>query len=276
MFKKNPFLLLSILLHLIVIYVVAQSIMFPSVSGSPQKNLNVIQATLIFDLPTLIPEIPVDVKKEESPLSTDPQEPITMPETPEKSLVESNKELKIPTIPALPQALPTDNQDEQKEELKQELQEKPEQVDDVNTIMFADKNMAPTASLKMLTPTTSMARRHLKSFQQQQQNRLAKQASRYYQQRKNSPVIDDEVKNPFMTEDEKLRDTLKVRTDCSSTSKKTAAVLLTMLGGQIDCSKPPSIDGFIQNRMNKKSILPRQYHQKEQKIPQSVVIKKQP
>jgi hypothetical protein len=269
-FKKNSFLILSILLHLIVIYVVAQSIMFPSMSDSPQKNLDVIQATLIFDLPTPIPETPVDVIKEKTPLSTEPQEAISVSEAPDKSLVESDSKLKIPTIPVLSQALPIDDQDE----LKKELQEKPKQGDNVNTITFADKNMAPTASLEMLTPTTNMARRHLKSFQQQQQNRLAEQASQYYQQRKNSPVINTDVKKPFMSEGEKFKDNLKVRADCSSSTKKTTVVLLSIFGGNIDCSKQPTIEGFIQNRINKKSNLPEQYHQTEQKIPQSVVIKK--
>jgi hypothetical protein len=77
-----------------------------------------------------------------------------------------------------------------------------------------------------------------------------------------------------MTEDDRFKDNLKIRADCSSTSKQTAAVLLGFLGGQIDCSTPPPISGFIQNRLNKKSRLPRKNQQEGQKIPQSVVIKK--
>jgi hypothetical protein len=269
-FKKNLFLLLSILLHLIVMYVVAQSIIFPTISGTPQKNLNIIQATLIFDLLTPIPEIPVDIIKEEIPLSTEPQEAISISETLEKNLVESDSKLKIPTGPVLSQALPTNDQNE----LKEELQKKSEQGDNVDTKTFTDKNMPPTAGLEVLTPTTNMARRHLKSFQQQQQNRLAEQASQYYQQRKNSPVINTDIKEPFMSEGEKFKDNLKIRANCSSSTKKTTVVLLSIFGGNIDCSKQPTIEGFIQNRINKKSDLSERYQHTEQKIPQSVVIKK--
>ena len=250
-------------------YVVAQSVMFPSVTDSPQKKPNIIQAKLMFDLPTPTPEIPVETIKEEAPLPDEPEQDIPVAETPTESQSEPISTQETPTIAALPQA-------ELKKEIPKELQEKPEQNDDVNKITPIDKNITPTASLDMLTPTKNMVRRHLNSFQQQQQNRLAEQASQYYQQRKNSPVISAEVKEPFMSEDEKFRDNLKVRADCSSNTKKTTAVLLGFLGGNIGCSKPPAFKEFIQNRINKKSHLPGKHQQKEQKIPQSVVIKKQP
>ncbi|MEP2651266.1 MAG: hypothetical protein ABJH06_04655, partial [Paraglaciecola sp.] len=100
-------------------------------------------------------------------------------------------------------------------------------------------------------PVTSMARRHLGSFQQQQHQRMAEQASRNYQESKNSPFINTEEKDPFMTEDEKLQESLKVRADCGGTTKKTTAVLLGFLGGNIECSKPPPINNYIQKRLNK-------------------------
>jgi hypothetical protein len=165
---------------------------------------------------------------------------------------------------------------------EEEVQEEPEQNDDSDEsdendeITIIEQTIAPTSTSEIRAPATSMARRHLNSFQQQQRNRAAEQASRDYQQHKNSPVIDDEIKNPFMTENDKFRDSLKVRADCSSTSKKTTAVLLGFLGGQVECSKPPPISGFIQSRINKGSLSPGQYRQEDQKRPQSVVIKKQP
>lgn len=131
-----------------------------------------------------------------------------------------------------------------------------------------------------------MAKCHLNSFHQQKQNRIAEQASRYYQQHKNSPVIDDEAKDSFMTEDEKLMKSIEVTVDCSSLLKKLAVGAANTFRGigaaranggtDLKCSKPPPIRDFIQNRINKKSRFSGQHQQKDQKRPQTVVIKKQP
>lgn len=265
MFKRYNFLFLSVFLHLIVLYVVAQSVMFPSESDSPKKKPDVIQATLIFELPLPVVETPVEVIEQEKPQAVEPEEPIPVEETPEDSQIEPIAEPKV-------QAIPIPAQPE--EPLPKTEEDKPEEPMQNNEILIMDKNNTAKSSSEMRSPVTSMAKRHLSNFQQQQRNKVAEQASRYYQQHKNSPVLDNEVENPFMSEDEKLRDTLKVRADCSSAGKKTTAVLLGFFGGQIDCSKPPPINSFIQDRINKKSQLPKQ--QKNKKRPQSVVIKKQP
>jgi hypothetical protein len=253
---------------MIVMYVVAQSVMFPSVPDSPIKKIDVIQATVIFDFPPPTPEMPIEIIKEEKLQPAEPEEELLVAETPADSQIEPIADPEeVQAIPISPQPqVPQPKREE-------EIPEVPEQNDGINII---EKESTPTLSSDVHTAATSMARRHLNSFQQQQQNRVAEQASRYYQQHKNSPVINAEVKDPFMTEGEKLRDTLKVRADCSSASKKTAAVLLSVLGGQIDCSKPPPISGFIQDRINKGSNLPGKYQQEDQKMPQSIVIKKQP
>jgi hypothetical protein len=262
-------------------YVVAQSVMFPAVPSSPEKKPNIIHATLIFDLPTQTPEPPIEVIEEERPQPAGPEEERPAAATLSDNQVEpiSKPQAQAPPISPQPQAIPAKREEEVPEELQKEVQkevQKEEQNDDVNKIMLTDKNIATTPSLEMRTPATNMAIRHLSSFQQQQQNRMAEQASRYYQQHKNSPVLNSEVKNPYMTEDEKFRDNIKVRADCSSTAKKATAVLLGFLGGQIDCSKGPPIKGFIQDRINKKSHLPGQYRPEDKPRPQSVVIKKQP
>jgi hypothetical protein len=266
--KKNYALLLSVFIHLIVMYVVAQSVMFPSKPDSPQKQHNIIQATLLFDLPSPPPktlvealvEVPVEVPKVKS---SEPEEELTVEEKPAGNQID-------PT--SVPEAHPITLPPKLEEELE-EVPEASEQNNEENVITIIEKNIAATTSSEMRTPATNMARRHLSSFQQQQRNQLAKQASKYYQQHKNSPVINSEVKNPFMTEDEKLIGSLRVRVDCSSTSKKTTAVLLSFLGGQIDCSRPPPISGFIQNRMNKGSSLSGQNQQEVKKRSQSIVIK---
>jgi hypothetical protein len=266
-FKKNKFIYLSVFFHLIVIYVVAQSVMFPSVSDAPQKKSKIIQATVIFSFPPKTQKLPVKTNEEEKPKPVKPEEDLPVVEAPADSQIEPITEPALQTIPISPQSqVPVVKREA-------EILEEPEQNDGINII---EKQITPTPNSDVHTTAKSMARRHLNSFQQQQQYRVAEQASRYYQQHKNSPVINAEVKNPFMTEGEKLRDTLKVRADCSSASKKTAAVLLSILGGQIDCSKPPPISSFIQNRINKSPNLPEKYQQEDQKMPQSIVIKKQP
>ena len=138
-----------------------------------------------------------------------------------------------------------------------EIPEEPEQKKAAPELMPFENNITTTPHLEISDPVTSMVKRHLNSFQQQQQHSMAEQASRAYQQRKNSPIINAKIKHPFMSKDEKFRDSLKVRADCSSTGKKTAAVLLGLLGGSVDCSKPPPINGFINKRLNKESIFPR-------------------
>jgi hypothetical protein len=255
-------------------YVVTQSVMFPSKSDSPQKESNLIQATLLFDFPLTTAKTPVAVTKEETPEPVEPEDAFVVEEKPVDSEIEpiSEPEAQPSTTSFPPQALPSQALLPKLEE----AQAAPEQNNQENEITIIEQNITPTPNSDMRTPATNMARRHLSSFQQQQQNRVAEQASRYYQQHKNSPIIDNEVNHPFMTADEKFRGSLKVRADCSSTSTKTTAVILGFLGGQIDCSKPPPISGFIQDRINKGSLLPEQFRQEDQKIPQSIVIKKQP
>jgi len=277
-FKRNKFLgriepsyitlSISVFAHLIVIYVIAQSVMFPSLPNSPAKKPDLIQATLIFDLSPLPKKVTVAVIADEKPQPVEPEDDLAVAKTPENSHIEPIAEPVVLAPPISPQFQEPEPQQEE------ELAEESEQNNDTNEKFTNDKNTSAITRSELSAPATSMARRHLNNFQKQQRNKMAEQASRYYQQHKNSPVIDNEVKNPFMTEDEQLRDSLKVRADCSGAARKTAAVLLSILGGQIDCSKPPPISGYIQDRINKKSHFPSQH--KGKKRPQSIVIKKQP
>ncbi|MEP1448088.1 MAG: hypothetical protein ABJK37_18440 [Paraglaciecola sp.] len=240
--------------------------MFPSVLDSPAEKPNVIQATLIFDLP---PAPQKEVIEEEIPQAIEPQEIIPPAELPKNNLIEPVTEPKKP-LPAI--ALP---QPRIEDKLPPETEDKSQLNDnETSDLITTDKDIEPTNSSEMRSAASSMVKRHLNSFQRLQQNRVAEQASRNYQKRKNSPVINGQLQDPFMTEDEKIRESFKVRADCSSASKQTTAVVLGFLGAQIDCSKPPPISGFIQDRINKQSHLPSQNQQAEQKVPQSVVIKK--
>lgn len=269
MFKKNKFLFLSILIHLIAIYVATQSVMFPSVPDSPSKKLDIIQATLIFDFSPPPPESPLEESEEELPLSVVPKDQLPVADTPADKKIQSISDTPpLQAIPNSPQTLP--------ERLEEEVPVEPEQNKKINELILTEQTITPIPSSEILTPESNMARRHLNSFQQKQRNRIAEQASRYYQQHKNSPVINDEVKNPFMTEDEKLMKTIKVRVDCSSMAKKLVVSAAKMTGGRnIKCSTPPPITSFIQDRINKETLLPGQYQQENQEIPQSIVIQKQ-
>jgi hypothetical protein len=268
-FKKNKFLFLSILIHLIAIYVATQSVMFPSVPDSPSKKLDIIQATLIFDLSPPPPESPLEETEEELPLSVVPKDQLPVADTPADKKIQSiSGTPAVQAIPNLPQTLP--------QRPEEEVPVEPEKNKKINEFILTEQTITPIPSSEILTPESNMARRHLNSFQQKQRNRIAEQASRYFQQHKNSPVINDEVKNPFMTEDEKLMKTIKVRVDCSSMAKKLVVSAAKMTGGRnIKCSTPPPITSFIQDRINKETLLPGQYQQENQEIPQSIVIQKQ-
>jgi hypothetical protein len=270
-FKKNSFLVISITIHLIVVYLAAQSIVFPSVPDSPQKQPNIIQATLIFELPPLVPVVSAEKTDEAPPQVVEPKEVPPDTETPAETQIEPNAEPEVQTvlISPIPQLLPSKS--------KEDVSEEPEKNNDNDEITISEQTIKPTPSSDARSTATSMARRHLSNFQQQQQNRVAEQASNYYQQHKNSPIIDGEIKNPFMTEDEKLMRDNQVRIDCSSIINKVLTGAAGLMGGQkLRCSKGPPINGFIQDRINKGSLLPKQSRQEAQKRPQSVVIKQQP
>ena len=253
-------------------YVVAQSVMFPSLTKLTSKEPDIIQATLIFELPSPPPEISVPRIKEETllPAETEKQPPVT--KMPTDSQIEATTQPRVQAISTSPKPLPP----KLEEKIQKAVIGETEIKNEVNKFITTEQTITPIPSPEMLSPTTRMARRHLNSFQQQQQNKVADQASRYYQLHKNSPVLNVEIKNPFMTDDEKLNNNLKLRADCSDTSKKTAATLLSLFGGAITCSKPPAIKSFIQDRINKKHLSAAQYPQQEKTRPQSTVIKKQP
>ena len=99
-------------------------------------------------------------------------------------------------------------------------------------------------------------RQQLSGLNQTKLQELAQQAAREYQEQKNSPKLNLKRVDPFVTEDQKLRDSVQVRVNCSSNTNKVATILSGFLGGTLKCSKGPNIDSFIQNRLNKTALLP--------------------
>lgn len=264
MFLKNKLLLIifaiSLLAHVIVIYVMARSTKLPAMTELNETNQPVIQARLIFALPPVV--VPPEEKTPEPEKSkSTPVEP--KPEPIEEVIIEEITNDAVADESATQAVLEDVHKEENQQPTTQKTVEEP---------FFQNNTISPAIAPQ--NPLTNMARRHLRSFQQQQQNKVAEQASRSYRQQKTSPVIDDDGKGNFLTEDEKFTDSRTIKADCSSTGNKTTAVLLSFLGGQVDCSQPPPINSFIQNRINKESQLPSLKHQ-QKKRPKSVVIENQ-
>ncbi len=240
--------------------------MFPEILETPSKKPHIIQATIVYDLPESRSDALADHPKQELSLPTLTLEEPVEAEQPKNNLPEIASKLETP-LPSLQQPI---SKSKEHRPIKPEHYVQPK---DKSTIL------QPVTSLSdsnIRSFVTNMARSHLKNYQQHQQNNVAQRASRRYQLGKNSPIIDARIKNPFMSEDEKILDNLKLRANCNSATNKTAAVVLGFLGAQIDCSKPPPISGFIQDRIHKKSTLIGQAPLESKARPQSVVIKEAP
>lgn len=254
MLKKNRFLIFSIFAHALLIFIIARSTVFSS-NPLPQVNeVQPIQARIIFDIAPVakVEEPPVD-----EPLPVSAEKPSVNADSQLK--VNSRDVEKIVEAEVPPPAAPEPEPVIETPQAEVEPATKPEQSETTNVPAVETapvKNDSTKATISK--PVTSMARRHLGNFHQQQHQRMAEQASRNYQESKNSPFINTEEKDPFMTEDEKLQESLKVRADCGGATKGTAALLLGYLGGNIECTSPPAIDGYIQKRLNKTQDLPRQ------------------
>jgi hypothetical protein len=239
--------------------------MFPKEANTPVPVNKVIKATLVFE--TVVPPKPIIEEQAPSEPLTEDTQPIPVvdeieePQTPPPEVKSDKQPETVETEPVEVEE-PAATQPLKREETKQPT----------------PPNQKP-APASLQSPITSMAKRHLNGFQQQQQNRVAQQAARNYQQLKNSPIIDDEIKDRFLTEDEKLVKKNQVRIDCSSTTNQVALGLASLMGGnKLKCSKGPPIDGFIKSRLNREPLLLNQYKDNEKKSqqPQSVVIKELP
>ncbi len=251
--KKNRFLIFSLLAHVILIFIIARSAMFSSPPPVNITEVQPIQARIIFDIApdAIVEEPPID-----EPLPVSAEKPSVNADSQLK--VNSRDVEKIVEAEVPPPSAPKPEPVIETPQAEVEPATKPEKNETTNVPAAETapvKNDSTKATISK--PVTSMARRHLGNFQQQQHQRMAEQASRNYQESKNSPFINTEEKDPFMTEDEKLQESLKVRADCGGATKGTAALILGFMGGNIECSKPPPIDGYIQKRLNKTQDLPR-------------------
>ncbi|WP_158972286.1 hypothetical protein [Paraglaciecola sp. L3A3] len=208
-----------------------------------------IQAKLVFELPK-----PAEIATPD----TEPQiEPEPNPPIPVKT--ESNQQ-QPKTIPSAVQPV---------KQIKSIVEKKPQAVKDIPLTNLATKQAANTQINSQFTGT---AGKHLQAFNVQQDEQMAEQARRDYQQQKNSPTLHSSKPNQFVSEEQKLIDKIKIRANCDGLARKTTAVLLGFMGGKIDCTSKPDINGFINKRINKETHLDSKYQQPLSKHPQSLVI----
>lgn len=254
-FKKNQLIIITIIVsvsfHLVILYLMQQG-----ASSKPLKDLNKtpkvkpLQAQLIFELPT-------------QPIT--PPEPVPLPEPtieskPKPELIEqpsttsASKKVAI-TKPQPPAII------------------KP-QVEVQKPLDVAEPVIQKVATQpKINSQFTGTAGKHIQQYNAEQDAQMVSEASRYFQQQKNSPLIHAPKRNQFVTEEEKLMNQTKIRANCNGTAKATVAILLGFMGGNVSCTRPPSINGFINKRINKESSLPAKYNRPLDKLPKSVVIK---
>lgn len=117
----------------------------------------------------------------------------------------------------------------------------------------AEAESAPEAG-KVLGGTSehmSMAQRHLRGWQTQQQQQVAEQAARQFRQQRENPIGDIPDFSERLSEDEKRMQALMVEANCDSTGNKVAAVLMGIAGGMVKCSKPPPVKQFIDARLKR-------------------------
>ena len=196
---------------------ISAQLYFYSPPIEPQPAPEQIAAEI--QVPEQLPEPQPEPEQQETPAPVEP------PQTPVTTVV-SNAQL------------PSEHEDEDKQQEAQneQLQHSPN-------------------SLYQL-PLQDIAKDQLQRYQQGKLDNLAAQAASEYRQQLNSPTLFSKPQDSFMTEDEKLMQKVTKSVDCSSATNQTLAIVMGIMGGAIQCSKPPPFDSFIQKRLNKTAELP--------------------
>jgi hypothetical protein len=231
--KKRPSILLIIIatslgLHLLLLYGLIQSHSFKAAKEDkfqPDRPLP-IQARLVFS-PINSPNESI---KEVEPLRDIVKNKMLVPEL--ATLEEQVVNTQIPTLAVKDEA---------------------ESTSPVNDLPTPELE-TPAANIYGNVP--DLARQQLSGLNQTKLQELALQAASDYQKQKNAPKLDLKRVNPFVTEEQKLRDSVQVKVNCDGNTNKVAAVISGLFGGTLKCSKPPGIKSFIKNRLNKAYLLP--------------------
>jgi outer membrane biosynthesis protein TonB len=251
-FKNNQLIILTILLsvsfHLVIVYFAHQSTSQKKVAKTKIQQNKPLQATLIFDLPAK-PVIEPVIK----PVPPFMPKPVSQPSEIQKQIPQTETPIEIAKIePKRETVTPKKPSNQTKELTKDQPQIKPQAL--INSQF------------------TGTAGKHVQQYNLQQDAQMVAEASQYYQQQKNSPIIHAPNKSRFVTEEEKMLNKTKIRANCDGTSRKIAATLLGFMGGNVSCTRPPSINGFINKRINRENSLPAKYKIPLDELPKSVVI----
>lgn len=115
----------------------------------------------------------------------------------------------------------------------------------------------PTAVSESPQPSATFAgsavsewtQRHVQQLQQQQQQGMAQREASDYRRTRISPTLRSSA--PVLSPEQALRKATTVRANCESGAGKSVALLSGLMGGVVQCSEPPPIEGFIQHRLNK-------------------------
>lgn len=220
------FVVLSLLLHVVLLW------WFKPSSGTPERaraesSHKPIQARLVF-APARVEQMaePEDVLQQPEPKpepSPPPQKTIALPDT-ARPAPEPKPEPAPETLPAVV-----------------ETNSEPQST-------TSEAQPAPTTDIRS---AADMARQHLQQFQLSKQNDLAEQAARDHRRQLTSPVIPRPTPEPYMTEDEKFLDSVKIKANCDKTGAGATAMIAGLLGGTIECNRPSDFQPFIKRRLNK-------------------------
>jgi hypothetical protein len=233
----------SILFHVLMLLVFNQGFSIQAekrLEKEPEK-INKIRATLVFTPEMLAAELEPESKPkiEQSPVQEEQITPKDIPadEAPEVVVSEPLENEFVENKPAETETLETDTPELTKQD---PAGSNPGPADENQP-----KYTAPTVVSR------DLAKHHLNSYTQQRNQQMALEAARTYRQQRSTPDFPAANIDPYKTEEEKFQQSLQVKADCSSTTNKSVATLASLFGGNIQCSKPPPFQEFIDKRLNK-------------------------
>lgn len=218
----------SILLHLLVIWLFDQQVNIPSSDSEPAEQT--IKATLVFAPPVI--EIVTEVTQEPEIVEVETPEPVEIQEPTEQAIHD--------VITEEPQVTQEVTDIVTQEQLSDVL---PEAQSDASS----PRNHLPPISSK------DMLKRHMQSLSSVKDQEMAADASREFQYNRVSPKFPAANIDPFETPEEKLMRESVVNVDCSSTTNKVVVALAGIVAGNMKCTKPPPFQQFIDKRLNKES-----------------------
>ncbi|MDU0352901.1 hypothetical protein RS130_02265 [Paraglaciecola aquimarina] len=214
------------------------------------------------------------MKTQAPPTQPEEQPPLPKPAPSLKPNRISTELEPIEVVASHPNPTPIPTQQEIKPQTKDKPVTAPPQVPRVEEQIATP--VEPTSSTVINSQFTGTAGKHVQALNQQKDAQMAREAREYYQQQKNSPTLDTTNRNRFASEDEKLLDKTKVRANCDGITRKTASVLLGIMGARIDCTSKPDINTYINKHVNKEELLDAKYKQSQHKHPRSIVIQDPP